>query len=146
MSPATKLKIIVVVLAAALLTGSSLLTKTYWCSKQLDTPIFRDGDLKGKPDRIIARIGHPARRLRMSKSSILTDRSFRDLFLSADLAQLKINNTEILIWEKDCLGSTIWRFAVMVDAESGIILAIGGESTYYAPVYFGGFITLRAPC
>jgi hypothetical protein len=125
------------VLLAAVLAGGYW-GRDEWCVRQLPTPVFEDGDLRGRPDRIIDKLGSPAATLSLAASSLSGDKSMRDLFRLDTIVALADRQVKVLLWEKTCLGSTIWRFAVVTDAESGQILTVGGESSYYAPIYLGG--------
>jgi hypothetical protein len=131
-------RVALVLLALVILWASAHAAKDSWCIRKLDTPIFGEGDLRGQPDRIISKLGRPAKRLRMRAGSLLSIEALRRLFNSADLRRLGNRELNILLWDKTCLGSTLWRFAVITDGESYRILAVGGESSYQAPVYLGG--------
>ena len=141
---ATLRKIGILGATLAIILGSTFyVARIYWCEGQLDTPIFQDGDLSGNPYRVIAKLGSPLASSRAEAGALLNDDLLRELFLAADaarLAQLGDRQVKVLIWEQNCLGSTIWRFVVVVDPGSDTILAVGGESSFYAPVFLGGLI------
>lgn len=131
-------KFLIPLLALPIVAVAGYATKVHWCSQKLQTPIFQKGELTGRVDPILAKLGEPWKTSSTSLGRLGEDESIRDLFLSSDLAHLNDRPVEVLAWEQNCLGSTIWRFAVIVEPESQVILAVGGESEFYAPVYFGG--------
>ena len=136
MKPSAKLLIPLLALPALAVAGYA--AKVHWCSQQLQTPIFLKGELTGKVAPVLAKLGEPSKRSSTSVGHLSKDKSIRYLFLPSDIAQLNDQPVEVLVWEQRCLGSTIWKFAVIVEPESQSILAVGGESEFYAPVYFGG--------
>ena len=122
----------------AVLAVCSHVARTEWCSRQLDIPIFQDGDLTGNPDRIIAKLGKPAHRLRLKTSSPTRKDLLHRLFWRGDRVKLDGREVELLLWERRCLGSVIWQFAVATDPASGRILTVGGDSSFYSLIYLGG--------
>lgn len=54
--------------------------RIHWCSRQLETPIFQEGDLAGGGDKVLAILGDPTIRLQVRTESLTTDKSLRDLF------------------------------------------------------------------
>lgn len=142
MALSTKRRILVACLAILLVSITGHVARIHWCSRQLETPIFQEGDLAGRIDPVLTKLGNPTIRLQTKAESLAADESLRDLFLPSDLARLRERPIEVLVWEQRCLGSTIWRFAVIVEPESGRIWGVGGKSGFYAPVYLGGLITM----
>lgn len=140
MALSTKIRFFAGCLAIVLVGVSVYAARIYWCSRQLDTPIFQDGDLGGQVDTVLAKLGKPTIRIQTRGKFLAADESMRDLFLPSDLAKLRERPIEVLVWEQRCLGSTTRQFAVIVEPESRMILAVGGASSFYAPVYFGGLI------
>jgi hypothetical protein len=137
MKNSTRLLVALAALVISIVVG--YLVRTEWCIRQLDIPIFKDGDLEGKPDRIVAKFGAPAQRLRLKANSPSRNDLLLRLFWREDRARLDGREIDLLIWEQRCLGSTIWQFAVATDAASGRILAAGGDSSFYhGPIYVGG--------
>lgn len=122
----------------AVFTVIGYLARTEWCIRQLDIPIFQDGDLAGGTDRIIAKLGEPAKRLRLKTNSPERNDLLLKFFWRGDRARLDGREVDFLLWQQRCLGSTIWQFAVATDAASGKILAVGGDASFYSPVYLGG--------
>ena len=132
-SPIRRWLIALSAVASSVMVG--YLTRTEWCIRQLDMPIFKDTNLVGEPDRIVAKLGKPARRLQLKPSSPARNDLFLRLFWREDRVRLGGREVDLLLWEQRCSGSTIWQFAVATDATSGRILAVGGDSSFYRPVY-----------
>jgi hypothetical protein len=138
----TKAKLLLSCLAVFALGGIGYSARIHWCSQQLETPIFQDGDLTGQVDPVLKKLGEPSARFKTSARLLEKDESLHGLFLSSALIELNDRGLEVLIWQKNCLGSTIWRFGIIIEPESQTILAVGGESAFYAPVYLGGLVLL----
>lgn len=125
-------------LVAVVVGAASFLGHGYWCASRLRLPIFEIGALSGNADSAMRTLGPPNSRSVVRSAALAPDPTLGRVFDMTRVVGLPDRDFELLLWKQECLGSVIWRFAILRDPVSGDIVLFGGEAKHHSPIYLGG--------